>query len=112
MMKIEKGAELKEITALLRDIEKSIKDANFIINASTADPFFRDRTRTICKAAVSYDLILIHAKINRLMERNFDELFEEQPKRPAAECPVSELAEGDKAHGDDQKNSDSGAACP
>lgn len=111
-MKIKKGAELKAITALLRDIEKSIKDANYIINASTADPFFCDRTRTICKAAVSYDLILIHAKINRLMERNWAGLFENQPKRPAAECPVSEPTEGDKAHGDDQKNSDSGTAGP
>lgn len=111
-MRIKKGAELKAITSLLRDVETSIKDANFILKASTADPFIFGQTPTICKAAVSYDLILIHAKINRLMERNFDELFEEQPKRPEAECPVSEPTGGDKAHGDDQKNSDSGASGP
>lgn len=110
-MRIKKGTELKAITALLRDIEKSIKNANFLLQNPSGSPLC-DQIQTICRTAVTYDLFLIHAKINRLMERNFDELFEEQPKRPAAECPVSEPAEGDKAHGDDQKNSDSGASGP
>lgn len=110
-MKIEKGAELKAITSLLRDIEKCIKNANFLLQTSSGSPLC-DQIQTICRTTVACDLVLIHAKINRLMERNFDELFEEQPKRPEAECPVSEPTEGDKAHGDDQKNSDSGAACP
>lgn len=110
-MKIEKGTELKAITSLLRDIEKSIKNANFLLQNTSGSPL-RDQIQTICRTAVTYDLVLIHAKINRLMERNYNGLFEEQPKRPEAECPVSEPTEGDKAHGNDQKNSDSGAACP
>ena len=110
-MRIKKGAELKEITALLRDIEKSIKDANFIFQSTSGSPFC-DQIPTICRQAVIYDLISIHMGINRLMDQNYNELFENQPKRPAAECPVSEPTEGDKAHGNDQKNSDSGGACP